>query len=54
MTDNQTTEDVSGWSSEEVKQWLDKEGYSDAIKERFRLNEVDGFTLLKLTEDDLR
>lgn len=46
--------DVSSWSCEDVKEWLEERGFSQYVQLLCDQHEVDGEVLLTLTEEDLK
>ena len=46
-------QDVSDWTVEDVATWLKANPQFDAYASRFESNEIDGYSLLSLTEEDM-
>lgn len=47
-------DEVNGWSELQVQEWLRDEGYRADVVDTFHRNAVDGYTLVRITEENLR
>ena len=47
------TQDVSEWTSEDVEVWLLAHPQFEPYASKFSCNEIDGYSLLNLTEADM-
>ncbi|GAV02919.1 hypothetical protein RvY_13421 [Ramazzottius varieornatus] len=45
---------VASWTIEDVSRWLELNGVALDVRELFREHEIDGFSLLRMTETDFR
>lgn len=45
---------VASWTVRDVSNWLELHGFSEEVRSVFSLQEIDGYTLLRITEKDLR
>jgi hypothetical protein len=57
MQGEQTLDAISKWSQDKVISWVKdhiSKGFTTEIENNFRKNEIDGETLLELTEADMK